>query len=87
MDEQDSKDIAWLIVAALGVAGAWRLWDLRLRPWVSEQWQSLTDSAGAGQLDGLVVDAVAVAVITLPVLVLLLLVRRVFRRRKQQAQV
>lgn len=80
-DKEDSQDIAWLIVAAIGIAGVWRIWTLHVRPWVSEQWSELQGAAEAGEFDGLLVDVVGVAVLALPLLLILLLVRSSVRRR------
>lgn len=86
MGNDDSTDFAYLMVLSLGAFAAYRVWDQRIRPWLTEQWGQITEatgsSASAEQLDGLAVDAIAVAVILLPVLVLLLVLRRSLRRRK-----
>ena len=86
MDEKDSQDLAYLVVAGLGLVGAWRIWTLHVRPWVREQWSELKGASAGGDLDGLVVDVVGVAALALPVLLLVLLVRGAVRRRRRTAQ-
>lgn len=84
MEDKDSQDIAWLIVAAIGLVGVWRTWTLHVRPWASEQWSELQGAAEAGEFDGLLVDVVGVAVLALPVLLILLLLRGSVRRARRR---
>lgn len=50
MDNNDSRDIAYLIVAAGGLLALNRLWALRIRPWLAQYIGILHDDAGAPAL-------------------------------------
>ena len=88
-DNDDATDFAYLLVFGFVAFGAYRIWDQRLRPWLTDQWTQITDTTGTSltteQLDGLTADVVAVGIIVLPVLILLLLLRRALRRRTAEA--
>lgn len=82
MNEEDTNLIAYLMVGGLGLAGAWRLWETRLQPWVNDRMEEVT---GSGLENGWVVDAIAIAILIVPVLLLILIVRSVLRGRKKKA--
>lgn len=81
MNDEDTNLIAYLVVGGLGLAGAWRLWETRLQPWVNDRMEEVT---GSGLENGWVVDAIAIGILVVPVLLLVLIVRSVLRGRKKR---
>lgn len=80
MNEEDSRDLAYLLVAGVALVGLGRLWTTRIKPWAAEQYEQL---AGRSLEDGWVTDAIAIAVLAVPVLILLLVVRSMIRKRRK----
>lgn len=80
MNDEDSKDLAYLLVAGIALIGLGRLWTTRIKPWAAEQYEQL---AGSSLDEGWVTDAIAIAVLAVPVLILLLVVRSMIRKRRK----
>lgn len=80
MNEEDSRDLAYLLVAGVAVVGLVQLWNTQIKPWAAEQYEQL---AGRSLEEGWVTDAIAVAVLAVPVLILLLVVRSTIRKRRK----
>lgn len=81
MSDEDSRDIAYLIVAGIAMVGLVQLWNTRVKPWAAEQYEQL---AGRSLEEGWVTDAIAVGILAVPVLILLLVVRSKIRKRRKQ---
>ncbi len=81
MSEEDTNLIAYLLVGGLGLAGVWRLWETRLQPWANDRMEEVT---GSGLENGWVVDAIAIAILVVPMLVLVLIARSMLRQRTKK---
>lgn len=80
MNDEDSRDLAYLLVAGLALVALVRLWNTRIKPWAAEQYEQLS---GRSLEEGWVTDAIAVAVLAVPILILLLVVRSMIRKRRK----
>lgn len=88
MGEDDAREIGYLVMAAVGMVAAVRLWETKVRPWV-EQYLHL----GAGEHQPLVTlgpiswtkaDVIGIAALAAIVLVLVGLLRSAVRRRRHR---
>ena len=46
MDESDNQDLAWLIVAVVGVAAGMKVWASKIKPWLADLVPSLRKEGG-----------------------------------------
>lgn len=89
LTNKDWEEISYLILTILGVLALERVWSTRIRPWVETTWGELR----SGELVTLPVvgtfdqaDAIGLAILVVPFLVLALLITtRLRRRRRAQA--
>lgn len=87
MDEKDNEQLAWLILAGLGVAAGIALWSKKIKPWLSDLMPSLREKGGVslGQWDIATSDVIAAAVILVMVLIAAGALRSSRRSKKRAA--
>lgn len=89
MNEEDGRDIAYIAVAAVILAGAAKVWQSTIRPWLQERVDMVQTGSGSalvtvGDFSVSTVDVVGVAAMFLPVLALLLWVRSLRKDSKSR---
>lgn len=76
MEEKDYQDIAYLILAVVGIVAAKKVWDSKIKPLIGEQ---LTQLGVTSQQ-----DIVGVALVALPVLIALFVVRHRIKKAAER---
>ncbi|RYI20435.1 hypothetical protein EVU97_14480 [Dermacoccus sp. 147Ba] len=79
MDEKDYEDIAYVICAVIGIIAAKKLWDAKLKPMLSEHLTQLGLTTHQ--------DFAGIALIALPLLIVLLVIRSKMKKAKRRREV
>ena len=85
MDESDNQDLAWLIVAVVGVAAGMKVWASKIKPWLADLVPSLREEGGieVGRWDLATSDVIAGVVLAVVLLVALGALRSSMRAKKR----
>lgn len=85
-DRDTGTDVAYLIVAGVGMVLAARIWSTRVKPWSQENIEAVRTSGVVTEIGGYsitIVDIAAALIIAVPLLFLVGIVRLMMRRKKK----